>query len=722
MWYARVVLAVLVLPSAAFAQDAATLASVEPYGNFHAAGVVAEITGDANGNARATLEVRPAGGDWAMQHPMLSVGGRLVGSLFGLDPASDYDVRVTLVDPDGVAGSPAEASFTTRNDAPFVPDGSTIHVQAGAGGDGSEASPFGTIQQGVDAAGPGDVVQVRAGVYYETVSFGSGGAPGRPLTVRGEAGAIVDGANPDLAAGDVAWADEGGGVWSASLGHGTGHVVADGDRLFRFGSEAEVGALATDILGGYFSDGSTLFVNVGADPATVTVEAARFEDGFVLDGIDDVAIEGLAFRNFAEGDYGKGIYLRYASRIVVRGCDFRQMHQGVWVKGGREVLIDASTFHEPTVTDWPWDAVKGSEAESSAISVTDDPGRGIVIRGNVISGFFNGMAPCGDAMADVTSETDVYDNTVTGVTDDAFEPDGSCSNLRFWSNLARDVHMGFSISPTWPGPTWLLRNVVWRFGNTRTHLLDGYGSSAIKLNNGYDEVTGVVLAYHNTFATDAVDTAALALYSPGHWDVLFGRNNVWMGTEYVVYFENRGADGDGPENSLDFDWDDLWTTDPERFFRWGDVRVASIEELAASYGQEVGGLSAEPGFVDFAAGDVRLSGASPLVDRGIFLPGVNDDFRGASPDIGAIELGDDVPGGDSDTDSDTDGDADADTDSDSDSDSDGDADADGRSKDDGGCGCRAGGAGSAPGILAVLLATLAWRRPGSRGRARSRNG
>ena len=527
-------LVLLLAPASAFAQDAATLDSIDAYGNFHAAGVVAEISGDSNGNARATLEVRPSAGDWAMQHPLVRIGDRLVGSLFGLEPASAYDVRVTLVDPDGTAGSPMEASLVTRDDSPFVPDGDTIHVSAGASGDGSEANPFGTIQEAVDVAGAGDLVLVHAGVYYESVDFGSGGAPGRPLTIRGEAGAIVDGADPDLAGGDVAWTDASGGVWSADLGHATGHVVAAGERLYRFADEAEVAALAPDVLGGYFSDGSVLFVNTGADPNGQTVEAARFEDGFTLDGISDVAVEGLAFRNFGEGDYGKGIYLRYASRIVVRGCDFRQLHEGVWIKGGSEILVEDSTFHEPTISDWPWDAVKAHEGETSAISVTDDVGRGIVIRSNTVSGFFNGMGNCGDAMTDATSESDVYENTVSDVNDDAFEPDGACSNIRFWSNLVTDVHMGFSISPVSPGPTWLLRNVVWRFGNVRSHLVDGYGSSPIKLNNGYDEVTGLILAYHNTFATDSVETAGLSLYSPGNWDILLSRNNVWMGTEYAV--------------------------------------------------------------------------------------------------------------------------------------------------------------------------------------------
>ena len=44
-----------------------------------------------------------------------------------------------------------------------------VDVDAQNGGNGSEDSPFSTIQQAADVMRPGDVCLIRAGVYRETV-------------------------------------------------------------------------------------------------------------------------------------------------------------------------------------------------------------------------------------------------------------------------------------------------------------------------------------------------------------------------------------------------------------------------------------------------------------------------------------------------------------------------------------------------------------------------
>jgi hypothetical protein len=45
----------------------------------------------------------------------------------------------------------------------------------------------------------------------------------------------------------------------------------------------------------------------------------------------------------------------------------------------------------------------------------------------------------------------------------------------------------------------------------------------------------------------------------------------------------------------------------------------------------------DPGFVDAANGDYALVSASDLIDAGAVIPGVNDDYAGTGPDIGAFE-------------------------------------------------------------------------------------
>src|SRR5512144_2040727 len=101
----------------AMAQNNASLTGLETYGTFESGGVVASITGDANGNASASLEWRAQGeSNFRPAHPLVRIdASHFVGSLFWLQPGQAYDVRVTLSDGDGVTGSPsATADLATR--------------------------------------------------------------------------------------------------------------------------------------------------------------------------------------------------------------------------------------------------------------------------------------------------------------------------------------------------------------------------------------------------------------------------------------------------------------------------------------------------------------------------------------------------------------------------------------------------------------------------------
>jgi uncharacterized repeat protein (TIGR01451 family) len=631
----------LLVASRASAQTAASLVSVEAYGNLQAAGVVATVSGDTNRNASASLEWRVAGGSFALAHELVRIDAtHLVGSLFELQPTTSYEARVVLSDPDGTVGAPsAVAPFVTRPETLPDPTLRTLYVSP-TGDDGNTgtdpAHSLRTLQAAADRAQAGDLILVGPGVYRESVTVDASGTFAQPIVFRGNgSGVILDGADAAIASG-VSWTPLGGGVFSRVLGFPTGHVTSGEGRLFRYGTLPELQGLAAGPPGGFFFDGTTLYVKFpdGSSPSAHSMHVARLEDGFLLDGVSNVRIEGFEMRHFGSGDYGKGVYLRFASDCAVRSCRIHEVGSaGVWIKGGSRHRIEDNEIWDTSIFGWPWDLTKGSSAENNGVTFTDDVGRGNVVRRNMIHGSFNGMGPCGSAVppAGLTNETDIYDNALYQHTDDALEPEGYCANVRIWGNRMQDVHMAVAAAPAAPGPLWVLRNIGFRIGNTRTSQIDGYMASALKINSGYATPIGPLLLYHNSFLTDAPSTEGIALLNPGSSTFIRARNNIIAGTRYSLYKVNPVSwDGNG---------DDLYSTDASRLVYWLGTRYDTLAAFRSAQGQELQGLSAPPQLTDPAGGNFAPLPASPLVDKGLRIPGINDGWRGTAPDVGALEVG-----------------------------------------------------------------------------------
>jgi chitodextrinase len=635
---------IILLLSPAIVQSANNLSlnSVETYSNFHAGGIVATINGDDNRNASAELRWRQAGeSSFRIGHPLSRIDAtHFVGSLFWLNPGISYEVQVTVLDPDGVSGSPSPVtSLVTRSESLPEPSIRTLYV-ATSGNDSNPgtnpSAPLRTIQQAANLSQPGDLILIQPGLYRESVSVPRSGTANQPIVFRGNGGGVIlDGSDETIEDG-VPWSSVGSGVFSRVTGFPTGHVVTDLGRFYRYDTLPDLQTLGAGAPGGFYFNGTTLYMKFsdGSPPASHTLYVARFEDGFYLNGLSHIRIENIEIRHYGSGDYGKGVYLRYCSDVAVRSCRIHEVESaGVWIKGGDRNLIEQNEFWDTSIFNWPWEYTKASSAENNAVTLTDDIGRGNVVRRNTIHGTFNGIGPCGSSgpPSGVTNETDVYENIFYQHTDDATEPEGYCANVRLWGNFIEDVHMAFAVAPAAPGPTYILRNVGYHFGNTRTSLQDGYTASALKINSGYDTPIGPLYLYHNTFFTDTPNTDAVALLNPGYSTFIKARNNIIAGTEYALYKVNPVT--------LDWDWDDLYTSDPARFVYWQGTRYYDLGEFQAGTSQELHGLSEAPAFFDPEGGDFHLMPGSVLIDRGTPIPGINDSFAGTAPDMGAFEHG-----------------------------------------------------------------------------------
>lgn len=630
-------LPMLVAP-ALHAQDAITLTHVDAYGTFESGGVVAEVAGDANLNATATLEWKgPGDSGFRAGHPLVRIDAtHFVGSLFWLQPGASYDVRVTLTDAEGVTGSPMTQNFATRAEAAaFVPSRTLYVAPNGSDGNGGTdpAHPFATIQHAADISRPGDLVSIAPGIYREEINVSTSGTDAAPIVFRGSAGAILDGADPAIVAG-VAWTSAGNGIYAYAAGYGTDLVVTEQGRLFDYASLDDLAALEAGAPGGSYADGSNVYVKFsdGSAPAQHTMNVSRFDAGFYVDGANDVRIQNVEIRYYGSDEFGRGIYLRYANRCEVSGSSIHEnTAAGVWIKGGAENLVEHNDIGDSSIFNWPWALTHESTAQNTGVYMTDDNGQGNVIRRNRLHDTYDGMHPCGDSAPDTafTSETDVYENTIYRHSDDAIESEGYCSNVRIWNNAISDSLMAVAVAPAAPGPTWIVRNTAYNLGSTPSYLEFGQIPSAIKINSDYDTPVGPLLVYHNTFFSTVPDVDAMTLFDPGYNTWLHGLNNVFVAPHNALRKINTIP--------LVLDYDDLYSSGGAALVNWYGTNYPTLADVQNALGQELHGISADPALTDPANGNFMPLAGSALIDRGAPIPGINDATADGHPDIGAVE-------------------------------------------------------------------------------------
>lgn len=617
----------LVLPSAE------PSASMELYGTFHSMGIVLTVGAGrdpADDVASVEYRVRGSGKPYQSGYPLTRVDDtHLAGSLFWLEPGTDYDVRVTYEDSArGPLGTIVleETASTRREIETLSPAHSYCVSPSGRGRACTLGAPC-PLAEGLSRLGPGDELVLRAGVYYAgEMMLPRSGTPSAPIVIRGYAGeeAVLDGADPIT----FTWMPQVNGVYHTVVNAAEPHlVVADGERLYPYQSLAELEALQWDVPG-FYASGTTLSVRLAddADPNERAVLVSRYHTAFDVER-DFVHFQNLTFRHYGRGRAAKAINLVDASGNLVEDCTFAINDTGIVIKGAshRNVIQD-NEFYD-TIFSWPWDAVKaGSGLETGGVRFgAEAAGRGNVIRHNVFHDFFDGFSACPQKEADTTNETDVYGNLVYNVSDDGMETDGQCSNVRIWDNAFHDVFVGISLAPVYGGPVYAVRNLIYRIGVGN----NDHSGSPFKLNSRSDR-SGAIYLFHNT--TDAVspDNDGLRIAKPGMWDLVYSRNNIWSGTAYALRNDNTAQ-------PADFDYDDLWTADRGRLVRWGSTHYDTLAEFTLATGMESHGMSVAPGFRSTGRGDYRLRASSSLTDAGVVIPGINDSFLGTAPDIGAFE-------------------------------------------------------------------------------------
>ena len=603
------------------------------------------IEGDDDRDAAVALEYRKAGeNDWIEGLPLLRIQqersvfdqtldytapNMFAGSIFYLDPDTEYEVRFTLSDPDGVTGKAERlVSVTTRAEPLAFSGGRTLHVypldhtgpeeqpsyhgllqayyMAGLGGDWSRASAA--------RVRPGDTILVHAGVYKE-------------FNRRSYTHEIDSGYTTCC-----------GTTWD-----GTYYLTADGTEDMPITIKAA-------------GDGEVVFDGGGNNVL------------FNMMGGDWHLFEDITFRNTNIAIEAGMKNIIGAEGIMVKHSRFEDVATAIhsdW-SGSRKFYIADNVMEgrrPPELMGWynipPWNEDPDFEEKRLldsyyAVSIY---GAGHVIAHNKVTGFHDALDHATYGMPDgypniprdrMPVSIDIYGNDVSNLDDNCFEADGSMHNVRVFNNRCFNVAVGgMSPQPVFGGPVYFIRNVVYHspYGPVKIHA-DPAG----------------ILYYHNTYIGEVRQiTPASNLHFRNN--LIFGQERQPATLAIRTYTNYSSSDYNGFRVNADTKNAFSWNSPPREISvdyesPLVERNFATFEAYQQGSGQDANSILLDyDTFVnapmpaldkptilyDSAEIDLRLRRGSNAIDAGVVLPNINDGYNGQAPDLGAYEFGEEMP-------------------------------------------------------------------------------
>jgi hypothetical protein len=608
------------------------------------------IDGDDNRNASVAVFYRKKGESaWREGLPLLRIGNERInenalqyvtpngfsGSLFDLEPATEYECRFVLADPDGASGKTEQlVTVRTRPEPKPAAGGKVYHVYP-PGFSGAKQEPaftgllaayftgssssdnFNTYPPRVQ---PGDVILVHAGLYKDdryryggglgTVSSGTyfltqSGTPEKPIVMKG--------------AGD-------------------GEAIFDGDGAYNL---------------------------------------------FNVMAANDNYFEGLTFRNTDLVFQGGLKRIAGSSGLTVVRCRFENVGRAIYTdwSGSTNYYIADNVMigrfnanYLMGFTGRTWQNLPEFNPKLVSEYAVKVYGSGHVVAYNSISRFHDGVDVATYGNPDgspnpirdrLPVSIDFYGNDISNVEDNCIEADGGAHNIRIFRNRCfNHGHRAVSVQPAFGGPVYFFRNVVY-------HAPEG---GAVK----FTASSSGIVVYHNTFIAPVKPMLLAA--SNVHY-----RNNLILGksetlesfaVETNTNYSSSDYNGFRPNEGAEFSFE--WSTPPmstranfpgepgalpfqqqvQLEAKSREVRrFKTLKEYSVATGQDAHSVLvdydvfvkvAPPGpdprtLYKPADFDFQLRAGSVAVDAGTRLKGVNDDFTGNAPDLGAYELGRPVP-------------------------------------------------------------------------------
>ncbi len=506
------------------------------------------------------------------------------------------------------------------------------------------------------------------GVYQEgNLMAGTKGTRERPIFLAAAPGEkpVIDGSVAVPKGSDV-WKETGDGIYAMDLklnSEQARYAAQDGLRMFVYRSVDDLKKDELQSRRAWFYDEAAgrAYVKTGDGraPSEHAYNFANYTYGVSLAQSEYCVVRGFEVRFCGETCVGVTDHSR--------GCVVYDnvLHNAPGAlningEGVDDTAVWRNTMYERGLTDFTWNGIKASEYRRQGLTCFS--GRGSSICYNHVDGFFDCIDPevwQSTDRIDLNRDLDVMYNDLINSGDDAIEADGGGVNYRIHGNRIRNCFTAISIAPVEKGPVYVTRNDA------------SYKTLMFKLNVGGPESLGWAYCYHNSgyCQTGGEEYGGMAVsFPPGETLPISNkvfRNNAIVGRYYGIRCAHKGY-------SLDYDC--YWTVPGARPMtftwqvegtdgKWSKPEVfRTLEAFAKATGQETHGIYADPLFVsspeagtidwrdygvtpigayplakDSSVGDMHLEDGSPCIDAGVVVRGIDEDFKGKAPDMGAFE-------------------------------------------------------------------------------------
>jgi hypothetical protein len=383
------------------------------------------------------------------------------------------------------------------------------------------------------------------------------------------------------------------------------------------------------------------------------IDVFNLADYNIVVEADYVILRGLELKNAGI----HGIYIRPGvQHVVVEDCRITRWGRiggaRVWGifhgsdsaiyagKGAGHLVIQRNLIEHPRGGSNDWES--GHPDGPQGISLIDSRG-GNIIRYNTIRstedhGYNDGIGGGSNFsfQGSPNRDSDIYGNIISNCWDDAIESEGANMNVRIWSNYIHHTFVHVATAATSMGPLYIFRNV---FGSSRVSHQDSSGGTMIKTGSKELEIDGekvsLGLGYRFIFHNTALQPGgALNVFSGHPLQNAVTRNNIFY-ARGSAYPDRRGSGNNDFQNDLTGGYLG------GGFVRSMFVSSEKLEWFLAPVVDRIqwGRVEYERGGKKFSITDPVVQVKNPAIDKGVRLPGFNDDYAGAAPDIGAFENG-----------------------------------------------------------------------------------